>query len=305
MADMVKKERSKERTFRITDDVMAKFNTVKKEMKWTQDTALRMLISAYELEQAKEIIPDREAEIKNFQTKVQELVSAFSHSLQLNMDAEDRVRAEFETRMEIKERSIADYQRQLAEEQEKSAVLAETQVKLAEAQDTVVSLKAELDVVTQEVANLGSQTQKQLNDKDSIITMLTEKLTIAEKKAEGFDALKDRLDTVLEELKDTQSEMKDQINRHEVELERSARAAERAQEQAVSAAKEDARKEIKTAQDELLAAIKELRKAEQDHSQAIYQIEKDRRGEVKALEEENARLREQLADLRARLPENT
>ena len=91
MADMVKKERSKERTLRITDEVMARFNNIKKEMQWTQDTALGMLINAYELEQAKEIIPDREAEIKNFQIKVQELVSAFTHSRQLNMDAEDRV----------------------------------------------------------------------------------------------------------------------------------------------------------------------------------------------------------------------
>lgn len=166
-----------------------------------------MLINAYELERAKAIIPDREAEIKNFQIKVQELVSAFTHSLQLNMDAEDRVRAEFQTRLDIKERSIADYQRQLAEEQEKSAALNETQAKLTEAQDTVISLKAELDAVNREIANLGSRTQKQLTDKDSIITMLTEKLTMAEKKAEGFDALKDRLDTVLEELKTTQSEM--------------------------------------------------------------------------------------------------
>ena len=304
MADTVKKERSRERSLRITDDVMAKFNTIKQEMKWTQDTALGMLINAYELEQAKEIIPDREAEIKNFQAKVQELVSAFAHSLQLNMDAEDRVRAEFKTRLDIKERSIADYQRQLAEEQEKSGALAETQAKLAEAQDTVEDLKAELEALTKEIADLGSQTQKQLTDKDSIITMLSEKLTIAEKKAEGFDGLMERLDAVQDDLKSAQAAMKEQLHAHEVAMERAARAAERAQEQAVSSAKEDAHKEIKTVQDELLEAIKELRKAEQDHAQAIQQIEKDHRSEVKSLEQENTKLREQLADLRARLPEN-
>ena len=94
------------------------------------------------------------------------------------MDAEDRVRAEFQTRLDIKERSIADYQRQLAEEQEKSAVLADTQAKLMDSQDAVTRLTAELDAAAQDVVNLGSQTRKQLSDKDSIITMLTEKLTL-------------------------------------------------------------------------------------------------------------------------------
>lgn len=267
----------------------------------TLDIIIGMLISTYELEQAKEIIPDREAEIKQFQTKVQELVSAFTYSLQLNMDAEDRVRAEFQTRLDIKERSIADYQRQLAEEQEKSAALNETQAKLTEAQDTVISLKAELDAVNREIANLGSRTQKQLTDKDSIITMLTEKLTMAEKKAEGFDALKDKLNAVQEELKSTQSEMKEQMNRHEVEMERATRASEKAQDQAVFATREDARKEIKVAQEELLAAVREMRQAERDHGQAIQKLEKDHRAEVKALEEENVRLREQLISLQAKL----
>lgn len=41
MADMVKKERSKERTLRITDEVMARFNTIKKEMQWTARYSIR------------------------------------------------------------------------------------------------------------------------------------------------------------------------------------------------------------------------------------------------------------------------
>ena len=86
-----------------------------------------------------------------------------------------------------------------------------------------------------------------------------------------------------------------------MEIERAARAAEKAQDQAVFTAREDARKEIKAAQEELLVAVRELRQAERDHGQAIQKLEKDHRAEVKVLEEENVRLREQLISLQAKL----
>ena len=94
MAEEVKKEQASVRSFRITNDVMGRFKELQDEMNLTQDGALKMLVDAYEMEQAKNAIPDRETEICNFQMKGSRFGEAFLHSLQLNQDAEARIRSE-------------------------------------------------------------------------------------------------------------------------------------------------------------------------------------------------------------------
>ena len=81
MSEDIKREQPSVRSFRVTDDVMTRFREIQEDLKLTQDGALKMLVDAYELENAKNAIPDRETEISNFQTKASELVEAFILSL--------------------------------------------------------------------------------------------------------------------------------------------------------------------------------------------------------------------------------
>lgn len=288
MAEEIRKDQAAVRSFRITDDVMSKFNAIKDEMGLNQDGAMGLLIRGYELAKAKEAIPDRETEIANFQLKAQELVDAFLHSLQLNQDAEARIRAEFQSALDMKDKTIANYQAQLEVAVQKAADLAEAQLQLIEAQHQAADAKAKLEAKDEEMAVLTEQHKKQLADKSDINTMLTEKLAAAEQKAKDFPALQADRDALAVALKAAQAEAKDKDREHEVALERASRAAERAQEQALAEAKAEARKEIKEAQDALLATTRELQQAERDHAK-----------EIRAMEQENARLREQLAELRA------
>ena len=82
-----KKEQATVRSLRITDDVMALFKQIQSETGYTQDGVLKMLINSFQLEKARSILPDREVEISNFQNKLNEILDAYVHSLQLNLDS--------------------------------------------------------------------------------------------------------------------------------------------------------------------------------------------------------------------------
>jgi len=293
MSEELKKEQSSVRSFRVTDEVMARFNSIKDDLKLNQDGALGMLINAYELEQAKEALPDRETEIANFQMKAKELVDAFLFSLQLNADAEDRVRSEVALRIETLEKSLANYQAQLEAEKEKVKGLEGERAELQGAIAELAELREDLAKALRDQIEAKAQHDKQLEDKDSIVSMLQEKLADAEKKAAGYDELKQSRDALAGDLRAAQDAQREQQRNYELQAERDARAAEKAQEAAVAAVKADA--------EERIGALREqLQQAQIDSERQLRAADKESAAEIRKLEQENARLRELVASLQAK-----
>lgn len=294
MSEEIKKEQASVRSFRVTDDVMSRFKSLQDEMGLTQDRALKMLVEAYELEQAKNAIPDRETEIANFQQKASELVEAFLHSLQLNQDAEARIRGEVDLQLRSKDETIAEYQQRLQQERAIIEALEARQGELEEAAAEVDVLKKDLAKAHQEAQEAKSKHEKQLSDKDSIATMLTEKLAAAEQKAKGYDELRSQFDALAADLKASQETVKEQKREFELQAERAARSAEKAQEAAVAAVKAEMNQTITSLRGELqtvqIEAERQLRASE-----------KEAAAEIRSLEKDNASLREQMAQLRAEL----
>lgn len=141
------KQQNPVRSLRISDDVMGKFKVIQDELHLTHDTALKMLIDGYELEMAKNAIPDRETEISNFQMKASELVEAFIHSLQLNQDAEARVRSSFELQLQTKDKTISGLYEKVealkTENEAQRSEVAEAKEKLSETLKTLQNAEKE------------------------------------------------------------------------------------------------------------------------------------------------------------------
>ncbi len=284
-----RKEQSSVRSFRVTDSVMGRFKELQDEMGLTQDGALKMLVEAYELEKAKNAIPDRETEIANFQTKASELVAAFLHSLQLNQDAEERIRSEVALQLQSKDRAIEDYQGQLKEAKEKIADLMACKDALKAAEEEASTLRISLSAKDFEIRTIQQQHAGQISDKDNIITMLQKDLVGAQEKAESFDLLKAQRETLADNLRSTQDDLRAAQEAHkdlqrdfELQAERAARAAEKAQEKAVAAIRE------------------EMQQIQLNHERELREIERSHDEERRTLEQENSRLREQLATLQAK-----
>lgn len=285
MTEEMKKAQAAVRSFRVTDDVMVRFKELQEEMNLTQDGALKMLVDAYELEKAKNAIPDRETEIANFQTKASELIEAFLHSLQLNSDAEARIRNEFALKLDGQAQTIADYQTQVAElkkQLEEATNLAEAfQTDLTAVQGSVAEEAEKRGRAEAELAALKEEKEKQLADKSSIIDMLTSKLADAEQKASEYDALRARTEALERDLAEALQTIKDNAKDAEIAQERAVRAAEKALET-------EHKKEI----DRLRSQNTEL-------LQTISANEREASEQIRELEREKSALREELAALKA------
>lgn len=274
MAEEVKKERASVRSFRITNDVMGRFKELQDEMNLTQDGALKMLVDAYEMEQAKNAIPDRETEISNFQMKANELVEAFLHSLQLNQDAEARIRSEVALQLESKDKVIADLQKQLDETKE---MLTASETVALEAQNVIDTL----DRVVKETRESESKALASLKDKEEINSMLAGKIKDAEQQLADYPELKKKLDTVNAELNNAVQAIKDNQKDTAIAAERAAADKARA----------------------VASVERDLEKAHKDEMQRLYdKIEalQEERFELKdkfrSLESENERLRKLVDD---------
>ena len=274
MAEEVKKEQASVRSFRITNDVMGRFKELQDEMNLTQDGALKMLVDAYEMEQAKNAIPDRETEISNFQMKANELVEDFLHSLQLNQDAEARIRSEVALQLESKDKVIADLQKQLDETKE---MLTASETVALEAQNVIDTL----DRVVKETRESESKALASLKDKEEINSMLAGKIKDAEQQLADYPELKKKLDTVNAELNNAVQAIKDNQKDTAIAAERAAADKARA----------------------VASVERDLEKAHKDEMQRLYvKIEalQEERFELKdkfrSLESENERLRKLVDD---------
>ena len=95
----------KVRSFRISDSVAEKFKAFCGEFD-SQNAALDSLITTYEMQNAKSVLMDRKTEIAEFDTHIQAIQSAFLRSLELNENAEQRVRTEFNSQLSSKDETI-------------------------------------------------------------------------------------------------------------------------------------------------------------------------------------------------------
>lgn len=239
-----KKEQATVRSLRITDDVMALFKQIQSETGYTQDGVLKMLINSFQLEKARSILPDREVEISNFQNKLNEILDAYVHSLQLNLDSESRIRAEIELQLKSKEKLIIDLQNTVTEmkgamEEKDAAVFnAETKMMLAE---------TALEDIKEKTENL----QAIVRDKENINTMLTGKLAEAEEKSKAFDNLKKTEEECQKKLQAALQEIKDIKKDAELEKERAIISVQREMDKALLEAEQTKNAEIQKLRDKI------------------------------------------------------
>ena len=99
----------KVRSFRISDSVAEKFKAFCSEFD-NQNVALDSLIATYEMQNAKSMLMDRKTEIAEFDTHIQAIQSAFLRSLELNKNAEQRVRTELNSLLSSKDETIMQLQ---------------------------------------------------------------------------------------------------------------------------------------------------------------------------------------------------
>ena len=177
-------EELKIKSFRISEDTTDKFRSICADFD-NQNTALSALISAYEIQNAKAVLSTRQTELEDYDVHLQALQRAFLQSLELNSNAEERIRNEFARQLDTKDKTIADYQTRI---DELEAALKATKEKcdndtknasdkLSEALKDVTEANKSIDKLSSELQSAKATVQ----DKLAIIDGLTARVPETEK----------------------------------------------------------------------------------------------------------------------------
>jgi chromosome segregation ATPase len=237
-------EELKVRSFRADNETFEKFKQLAEGEFGNQGQCLSALINLYETETSKAVLVNRGLEIESFQDYMNKISSLFLTSLQLNQDAEGRIREEFARQLESKDRTIIDLQTKIndlttAKEafQESSKCLKEENTELrtnvSDLENTIYKQKQDFTSALSDKDSLNKALTDSLNERKAEIETLREFGADANeqlKKLESIEAENKRLKTGFENL--------------ENEIERQKELAEIAKDKAVTILEKEHQKSV-------------------------------------------------------------
>ena len=212
----------KQTNFRVDQDTADKFREFCAAAGMNQAQGFDHMMQVLELDRAKEAVPSRATEIEEYEMHVKAILSAYTNSLAINNDAEERVKEQFSASLESKDKTIQDLQGQIAHLKEEKETAAQSMKEAAAATEKAES-------ASQLVA-----------EKDRTIGTLAEKLATAEAKSEGYDALEQKEKESQEQIRTLQLTIEEQKKDHAAEMKDLQRDTERK----ISDAQKDAELEV-------------------------------------------------------------
>lgn len=267
----------KQTNFRIDQETADAFRKFCEDNGMNQAQGFDHIMQVIEMDRAKAAAPGRITEIESFEKSVKDIMAAYLYSIEVNQNAESRIREQFASDLGRKDKTIDELQQkieQLQAEKEAAELTANEAVKVKE--------QAEKDAAAAEKVRIAAE--KTAEDKQTIADTLAAKLAEAEKKAEGYDDLKAALTSSEDARKAAEQQIKD-VQRDAAEAARdAAREAEKAKEKAVREASDVLQAQISSLQDDLRISKSEAdnarRDAETAKTAAIAELSETHRAEV-------------------------
>jgi peptidoglycan hydrolase CwlO-like protein len=294
----------KVRSFRADEETFEKFKTLANEEFGNQGQCLASLISLYETEKSKAVLVERKTEIENFQAHANKIIEMFLMSLQLNEDAEERIRSEFEHLLNSKDRIITDLQTKEQELNTSNELYKET---AKEAEQENYRLLNQISELEKHISKQNREYEIALADKDSLNKALTDSCN--DKKIE-IEELKTRLSETLfrlsklDEIEDQNNKLATENSRLVAEIEKQKEYLVLEKERAILSAEKEHQKELKEVQvqhqKELKGYIGQIEKLQEQRNNTINEITElklennEFKGKIKELEVIIANLEDQL-----------
>ncbi len=168
---------------RMTQDTNERFKALSSEFGFAnQNQAMEGLIAAFELQQARNLIPSRAKEIEEFADHTKRLNDIYLNALELNINTEDFIRKEYSQRLETQQGVIQSQQEQITtlksttadltaqlKESQKSLIESEKSIKVAEAQTLTQSqLIAEYKEKNEALSSIITKNQAALDQVEQV-----------------------------------------------------------------------------------------------------------------------------------------
>lgn len=268
----------KTRSIRASEEVLNKFKELSESFE-NQSDCLEQLITAYEINTAKHTLTGLTTDISDYQNHIDSIQRAFLHVLELNNNAEERIKANFRASIESKDKYIIELQHN-ADELKKS--LEEVKVAYENKIDTLATENKSLNAEMSDTINRLNTAEKAVNEKDSIIT--DKQLIIDNLKAEM---------TAYKELKEINAELSENVTKLEqtLKIKEDSEAKNTAKieelEKQVTATEESHKKELSIM----------LKECEADKRAAVLDVREQQQAKIEKQAEKIAELMEQVNKL--------
>lgn len=244
----------KQTNFRIDQDTADAFRRFCEENGMNQAQGFDHVMQVVELDKAKVATPGRATEIEGFEKSVKDIMAAYLYSIEINNNAEARIREQFSSSLDRKDKIISDLQAKV-EELQAAKDFAETAQ--AEAEKAQATAEEREKNATEQM----DAAKKTVADQERINAMLTVQLTDATGKLDGYDALRASVVDLREKLAEMERTLADQKKAAETDLRQAQIQAELATERAVMAKEREFHEQIRQADKEnakLTAQIEQL-----------------------------------------------
>lgn len=169
-----------EKVFSVRADeaTIAKMNQIAEDSGMKKAEILPVLIAAWESNVIREALPGRSTEIDNVHNLLAQIERAYASSLELNLNAENRIRAEYETR-------------------------------LASSDQTVVSLKEAAEIAKSEASAAKAEAEAVAKERDQLLTDLAQARELIETKTESIEGLKAAKESIERHLVEVEAKLSD------------------------------------------------------------------------------------------------
>ena len=275
--------------FRIDQDTAEKFRRYCEEQHINQAEGFDNLMQAvFELNKARETLPDRRAELERFGALTEKMMSAYLYSLEMADSAEEKVRNSCASEFEEKDRKILELKEENRDLKKQKDELNRDCLNALRAAD-----QAEKEAAAAE--KLREAAEKTAEDKKAIADTLAVKLAEAEKKAAGYDELRENLASAMASLSEAEQRARDTLRDAEEAAKDAARTAEKEKEAAIAAVTERMQEQIRTLLEENRALKSSVESARKD-------VETARAAAIAELSQSH---REEVAEIRKKLDERT
>lgn len=112
---MVTEDKSVIKSIRGDKEVFQRLADLAKEKGMQQGAALEALLNAWDIQNAKGLVPERAADIADFDAHLQGIQKAFLRSLDLASSAEDRARVSYSAQLDAMSGTVARLEKELSE----------------------------------------------------------------------------------------------------------------------------------------------------------------------------------------------
>ena len=202
----------KTRSFRVSEEVSTKLKELCENFD-NQNSALSALLNAYEVQNAKATLTDRQTDIADYDTHIQAIQSAFLRSLEINENAEKRIKTEFINLLNSKDQTIVQLQTEKAQADEqvekyKSAygnLITSTEEKIKTMQTQV----SESEKTLQSEKERANTEQKAREQAETISAMLSEQVEQLKAQVANLTAKANKADELYNELSELKAAYSD------------------------------------------------------------------------------------------------